>query len=330
MNAHASTTQARVGGRGRMKRRIVPGGILALSLTAVLMAGTASTASAERVLGTWTCPPPSTPPTTLEQIPEDCFSVPSAATPSDPGSFDFGYDRIGTRTSQRFGLGVSGETFNPRIGVSGDYAQTNNCPPTLSAGAPQTDGCLITVTFTPTGESKGPRPGTLTTGPGGPTMALTGNGEPRDSVPPDLQLSGPKKQDPQDQDEYPGCDGHHCDVKIKVSCGDEWCTARAKGRLTNVKLDKLRSSGPAEIAPGETSKGSGPELRKDSQRKQVRKALAEGKNVQAKVTVRATDAAGNVATAKRTIKLVKSTKQGFKRLFDAVKRNDPGTSGPVS
>ena len=40
-------------------------------------------------------------------------------------------------------------------------------------------------------------------------------------------------------------------------------------------------------------------------RKQARKALAEGKNVTAKVTVRAEDAAGNVATAKRTIRLVK-------------------------
>ena len=39
-------------------------------------------------------------------------------------------------------------------------------------------------------------------------------------------------------------------------------------------------------------------------RKQARKALAEGKNVTAKVTVRAEDAAGNVATAKRTIRLV--------------------------
>ena len=47
MRAHTITTQARVGGRGRMKRRIVPGGILALSLAVVLMAATASTASAE-------------------------------------------------------------------------------------------------------------------------------------------------------------------------------------------------------------------------------------------------------------------------------------------
>ena len=40
-------------------------------------------------------------------------------------------------------------------------------------------------------------------------------------------------------------------------------------------------------------------------RKEAAKALDEGEKVKAKVTVRATDAAGNVATAKRTIKLVK-------------------------
>jgi hypothetical protein len=49
----------------------------------------------------------------------------------------------------------------------------------------------------------------------------------------------------------------------------------------------------------------GPELAKEAQRREVRKALANGENVKAKVTVKATDAAGNVATAKRTITLVK-------------------------
>jgi hypothetical protein len=46
------------------------------------------------------------------------------------------------------------------------------------------------------------------------------------------------------------------------------------------------------------------ELRKTTRGK-VRKALTDGQKVQAKVTVKATDAAGNVATAKRTITLVK-------------------------
>jgi hypothetical protein len=158
-----------------MKRRIVPGGILALSLAVVLMAATASTASAERVLAPWNCPPPSTPPTTFGQVEGCLLGVNANGTLNIQRSFDFGYNRIGTSTSQRFALGVSGDTFNPRIGVSGEYAQTNNCPPTLSAGAaPQIDGCLITVTFAPTG--KGPRRGTLSTGPGGPEVALEGAG----------------------------------------------------------------------------------------------------------------------------------------------------------
>jgi hypothetical protein len=46
MRAHTITPQARAGARGRMKRRIVPGGILALSLAVVLLAAAASTASA--------------------------------------------------------------------------------------------------------------------------------------------------------------------------------------------------------------------------------------------------------------------------------------------
>ena len=60
MRAHTITTQARVGGRGRMKRRIVPGGILALSLAVVLLAATASTASADTDLALWCAPLPTT------------------------------------------------------------------------------------------------------------------------------------------------------------------------------------------------------------------------------------------------------------------------------
>ena len=138
----------------------------------------------------------------------------------------------------------------------------------------------------------------------GAQTALAG-GEPVDSVKPDLQLSGPKKQSP--QNDGPNCDGGGggpaCDVIVNVSCGDEECTARAKGRLTNVKHDKL-SPGVKVVPPGET-KRVGPDQLNKSQRQDVRKALDNGENVQAKVTVRATDAAGNVATAKRTIRLVK-------------------------
>jgi hypothetical protein len=156
-------------GEGRMKRRIVPG-MLALSLAVVFLAATASTASAERVLSPWYCPPPSTPPTTVGQVDQECLDI-------GAGSFDFDDRQVGTTSAvQRFALGVwSGpDTFTPDISVSGDYAQTNNCPPTLSVTGDQVQGCQITVTFAPTGT--GARHGTLSAGPGAPTVALTGTG----------------------------------------------------------------------------------------------------------------------------------------------------------
>jgi hypothetical protein len=162
-----------------MKRTIVPRGILALGLAAVLLAATASTASAERYLSPWYCPPLPTQTTTLDQIPQNCQDQFGAGP-----NFDFGDRQVGTTSpAQGFALAVfcfPGDScneapLNPRISVSGDYAQTNNCPPTLSVTTiPQVQGCLITVTFAPTGT--GAKHGTLSTGTGGPTVALTGNG----------------------------------------------------------------------------------------------------------------------------------------------------------
>ena len=123
-----------------------------------------------------------------------------------------------------------------------------------------------------------------------------------DRFPPDLQLSGDKTQSPQ-EDRF--CDSQHCDVIVEVSCGDEACTERAKGKLTNVKNDRLNPDGPIVVAPGKTIRRTGPEMANETQRRKVRKALRKGRDVKAKVTVRATDAAGNVATAKRTITLVR-------------------------
>ncbi|MGC1813831.1 MAG: hypothetical protein WA696_06805 [Solirubrobacterales bacterium] len=139
-----------------------------------------------------------------------------------------------------------------------------------------------------------------------PSMRSTG--DPVDSTPPDLQLSGPKKQDPQRDRIF---DRDRCNVIVQVDV-DEACTLRAWGKLTNVKMDKLDPptwrypedfSPPSSIRWGPVKMG--PELAKEKQRLEVRKALADGENVKAKVTVKATDAAGNVATAKRTITLVK-------------------------
>ena len=89
-----------------------------------------------------------------------------------------------------------------------------------------------------------------------------------------------------------------------MSCGHQRCTARARGRLTLVNNDKLAPDIPRVVEAGET-KGAGPALRKPRQIKRVREAVNNGKTVLAKVTVRAKDAAGNTATAKRTIRLVK-------------------------
>ena len=158
-------------------------GILTLSLAVVVLAATASTASAGRGLAPWYCSPPVTPPTTIAADPA---GLPWARQlpASPPVSFDFGDRQVGTTSPvQRFALGAwcqdpyaCNENFTPSIEVSGDFAQTNNCAPTLVGRAPadELQGCLISVTFTPTGI--GPGEGTLSTGPGGPTLTLTGNG----------------------------------------------------------------------------------------------------------------------------------------------------------
>jgi hypothetical protein len=113
-------------------------------------------------------------------------------------------------------------------------------------------------------------------------------------------------------------------VRVKASCGDEACTARAKGKVTEVKHDKL-GLGPSstrDVAPGETV-GLLLGLTKKT-RKEAGKALDDGKNVEAKVTVRATDAAGNVATEKRTIRLAVAHLWGGARPLAPSSRNDPG------
>jgi hypothetical protein len=100
----------------------------------------------------------------------------------------------------------------------------------------------------------------------GTQTALAG-GEPVDSVPPDLQLSGHKKQNPQ-EDVFSDRGGRG--VHVKVSCGDEECNARATGKLTNVKNDKLTPRDRV-VAPGKTVT-MGPELTKDSQCRDARRS----------------------------------------------------------
>jgi hypothetical protein len=148
----------------------------------------------------------------------------------------------------------------------------------------------------------------------GAQTATSSTGEPVDSTPPDLKLSGKKTQHEAigartdcGQKRPPlvcgTCDGSACAVRVKASCGDEACTARVKGKVTKVKHDKLVPDEPPteDLAPGETE---GLDLNPTKKtRTEAGKALDDGKNVEAKVTVRAKDAAGNVATAKITIRL---------------------------
>jgi uncharacterized membrane protein len=123
-----------------------------------------------------------------------------------------------------------------------------------------------------------------------------------DNVPPDLKLYGPKRQDPQNDPR--ACDGTWCDVVVRVRCGHQKCAIRVRGRLTNVKNTRLRPEGPWVVKPGHRW-CCGPQLT-HAQRRQVRRALRRDEKVKAKVTFRARDAAGNVATARRTVRLVKN------------------------
>ena len=88
-------------------------------------------------------------------------------------------------------------------------------------------------------------------------------------------------------------------MKLFAHCGDEACTVSARGRVTRFN-DKLLPPhfGPVDVKPGEKGYVS-LELPKKTRRSPGRR------KVKAIVTVKATDAAGNVATAKRTIKIVK-------------------------
>jgi hypothetical protein len=61
------------------------------------------------------------------------------------------------------------QRFTPAISITGDFAQTNNCPLTLSP----VEACTINVTFTPT--AVGFRTGTLTAA-SGVASSLTGTG----------------------------------------------------------------------------------------------------------------------------------------------------------
>jgi hypothetical protein len=181
--------------------------ILTLSLTAVLLGATASTASATRTLS--------------------------------PTSTNYGNRQVGTTSPpQAFTLRVRctrvvfpttrciEDTFSPSISItsgqfglpSSQFAQTNNCPATMTglATKPGVDpqegetSCTINVTFTPT--STGPKVGTLRTGSGGPTAGLSGNGV-TTPTPPTPPTPGP--QPPPEGEPQPGFPALQLDLDAK-------------------------------------------------------------------------------------------------------------------
>jgi hypothetical protein len=117
-------------------------------------------------------------------------SIPATASASElaaPTSLDLGSVDVGTTTAAKTTtlthncdgvvppLCLVGMSFTPTIGITGDFAQTNDCPPILNTiFFPGSVSCTISVTFTPT--AGGSRTGTLSTGVGGPTVPLSGTG----------------------------------------------------------------------------------------------------------------------------------------------------------
>ncbi len=102
-----------------------------------------------------------------------------------PTTTNFGPEEPGIETAQRtFILSVSAGAFTPQVSTSGDFTQTNDCPPQITGGTGAQ--CLIYVRFLP--QDLGPRTGVLSTG--GPTAQLRGLGE--EGVDDDADDSGSK------------------------------------------------------------------------------------------------------------------------------------------
>jgi hypothetical protein len=102
-------------------------------------------------------------------------TTPAPALSANPSSLTFGSQALNTTSAgQAVSITNSGNAAatSLSVGVSGDYAQSNNCGTSLAAGA----SCTVTVTFRPT--ASGARTGTLSVSGGGAStaVALTGTG----------------------------------------------------------------------------------------------------------------------------------------------------------
>jgi hypothetical protein len=246
--------------------------ILTLSLIALLLGATASTASATRTIS--------------------------------PTSVDYGNRQVGTTSpAQAFTLRVKclrvivptsrclRDTFSPSITVSGDFTQTNNCPQSMTDGPddgfPEGMACTINVMFTPT--STGPKQGTLSTGTGGPTAALTGNGvtPPTPPTPPTPAPAPPTLE--------LDLDAKKQELKKKLTFS----------ATTNVDAT-LEAGGSVKTTTKQLAAGEKTEVKaklKGSKRAKLEDKLARSGKAKAKVETVATDEFDNQAVEEINVKL---------------------------
>jgi hypothetical protein len=255
-----------------MKRSIVPRGILTLSVTVALVAIPVSSAMADRTL--------------------------------DPGTVDFGPRQVGTTSPpQTHELRAfcnapqlvcilialaGGDPFDPDISVTGDFAQTNDCIGVLQGALPQGQSCSIQTTFTPT--SPGPKEGTLSTGPDGPTATLTGTGvtTPTPPTPPEPGPPTPPAPDPTLE-----LDAKKQELKKKVKF-----FAESNQDATLVVGGGVKTS-QRELVAGERRKVK---AKPKKLGKLVKKVANTGK-AKVKINAAATNDAGSTAVDQITVKL---------------------------
>jgi hypothetical protein len=255
-----------------MKRSIVPRGILTLSVTVALVAIPVSSAMADRTL--------------------------------DPGTVDFGPRQVNTTSPpQTHELRAfcnapqlvcilialaGGDPFDPDISVTGDFAQTNDCVGILQGALPQGQSCSIQTTFTPT--SPGPKEGTLSTGPDGPTAALTGVGveTPTPPTPPEPGPPTPPAEPPTLE-----LDAKKQELKKKVKF-----FAESNQDATLVVGGGVKTS-ERELVAGERRKVKA----KPKKRGKLARKLANTGKAKVKINAAATNDAGSTAVDRINVKL---------------------------
>jgi hypothetical protein len=157
-----------------------------------------------------------------------------------------------------------------------------------------------TFQFRPFAEAGTPRPRVLGTTGQFTTLTAPPNPEPTpqaDSEGPDLVLSGKRKQELAKS------------VKVKATCKDEPCALEGTGKLVVAKGRSKRALKAFALRPAGAEAGQGePKTLKLKLGRKPRTAAGRGLDangrVKAKLSVIATDDAGNDTTAKRKLKLV--------------------------